>query len=98
MFAFFLAAFAAPPPCFGIHFAENFVEYVPGLATVTVMGCGTGATQSCTGGFAVILPGPILHNGQELTISSPAVPPPGSYSCTVHTHQGGDSVVVVVVP
>lgn len=98
MLPFLLSALAAPPPCFGPRFSESFAEYVPGGgAVVTIVGCGTGATQSCTGGLSVIFPGPILHNGQQLTIASPAVPSPGAYSCTVHTHQGGDSVIVVVV-
>lgn len=99
MIALLLAAALAapPPPCFGIHFEEEFVEYLPGRSIATVTGCGTGAVPSCTGGFEVVTPGRVLYPGQRLTISAAAVPAPGAYTCTVHTHQGGDSVIVVVV-
>lgn len=99
MFFLLLSAFAGPPtpPCTGVHFVESFVEYVPGGAGVTVLGCGTGATYSCTGGFQVLYPGTVLYPGERLTIASGVVPAPGAYTCTVHTHQGGDSVIVVVV-
>lgn len=96
MIALTLAALAAPPapPCNGIRFSEKFVEWG---AEVEVRGCGTGATQSCTGNLGVILPGLLLHDGQRLVIDTPGIPAPGTYTCTVRTREGSDSVIVVVV-